>query len=88
MRLISDQTPLNEVFKIFKASYSHLMIAIRFLDPDTNTPIPQVCLTPPQAAHRHVYTDALAGKAWCQIGDCSSVSRSQPCGCPRGFPGG
>lgn len=46
VRLISDQTPLNEVFKIFKASYSHLMIAIQFRDPETGEPLSQVC--PPQ----------------------------------------
>lgn len=62
MRLISDQTPLNEVFKIFKASYSHLMVAIRFLDPITNAPIPQVRLAERGlcAQPRRVYAGALA----------------------------
>ena len=35
VRFISDQTPLNEVFKIFKTSFSHLMISIAFYDPDS-----------------------------------------------------
>jgi hypothetical protein len=41
VRFISDQTPLNEVFKIFKASFSHLMIAIAFYNPETGERLTQ-----------------------------------------------
>lgn len=41
VRFISDQTPLNEVFKIFKTSFSHLMIAIAFYDPESGERLSQ-----------------------------------------------
>ena len=41
VRFISDQTPLNEVFKIFKTSFSHLMISIAFYDPDSGERLSQ-----------------------------------------------
>jgi hypothetical protein len=41
VRFISDQTPLNEVFKIFKTSFSHLMMTIAFFDPDSGERLSQ-----------------------------------------------
>jgi hypothetical protein len=41
VRFISDQTPLNEVFKIFKKGFSHMMISIAFFDPDSGERLSQ-----------------------------------------------
>lgn len=41
VRYVSDQKPLKEVFKMFKSSFSHLMIAVSFLDPITGERLQQ-----------------------------------------------